>query len=411
MRSYQRAVAGISRSLAARQPVASRTATAMQLECSDARLASSVGLGSTPEAVLRSAVEVSREILSADSTFAAVADAEAVDRYPITIMSGIRDPRFGEINVQAGAGLGGQVLLRNRPLSIADYAHDPTISRDFVHVVSDIEGLSGMACVPIVGPEGVAALLYVASRIDDAPGDVAIGILARVAGYAALGLGHLAARRREIELELLRERQRLAVALHDSVAQMLFSIGVAAHYSSRQGDAASLLAAMADIEATAADARRELREILEQISQGEAGIGFEARLEGEVRLFERCHGCKVRVTRHGTPRALPEPVESLILDTLVEGLRNGRKHAHTDVALAHLGYGAGCMTLTLHAQLAAPAECCALDVWPASGAGAGIAILRQRARQLGGTLELESEPDGVKVLKLELPTLTGNGSP
>ena len=358
---------------------------------------------------MRSAVEVSREVLGADSTFAAVGDGGG--EYPITIMSGIRDPRFGAIKVHAGAGLGGQVLLRRGPLGIADYAHDPTISRDFVHVVSDIEGLSGMGCVPIVGPEGIEALLYVASRISEPPGDVAIDTLARVAGYAQLGLQHLAVREHDIELELLRERQRLATALHDSVAQLLFSIGVAAHYSRRQDDPAALLAAMADIEATAADARRELRETLEQLNRSEEGIGFETRLEGEVRLFERCHGCKVRITRHGAPRALPEPVESLILDTIVEGLRNGLKHDQARLTLAHLGYHAGSVTLTLHGQLPAPAASSALHTWPASGGGVGLSMLRQRATELGGALELECEPNGPKVLKLELPSHVHDGFP
>ena len=378
----------------------------MQLQCSDASFASSVGLGSTPEAILRSAVEVSREVLAADSTFAAVGDGAG--DYPITIMSGIRDARFGAINVHAGAGLGGQVLLRRKPLGVADYAHDPTISRDFVHVVSDIEGLSGHGCVPIAGPAGIEALLYAASRVNEAPGDSVIDTLTRVAGYAEVGLQHLAARRHDIELELLRDRQRLATSLHDSVAQMLFSIGVAAHYSRRQRDPEILLAAMADIETTAADARRELRSTLEQISRSEEGIGFEARLEGEARLFERCHGCTVRITRHGVPRALPEPVESLILDTMHEGLRNGVKHARAPLTFSHLGYHMGSVTLALHAQLPTPAGACALESWPDSGGGLGLSMLRQRAAQLGGELELECGSDGLKVLKLELPTLNGN---
>jgi signal transduction histidine kinase len=374
----------------------------MQLQNSDDSLARSVALQRTPDAVVRAAVDVSRAVLNADSTFAAV--NEGPDSYPITIMNGIRDTRFGGITVRAGAGLGGQVLLRGQPLSIADYAHDPAISSDFVHVVSHIEGLSGMACVPIVGPSGVEALLYVASRINESPGDIAIGVLERVATYAQLALHQLAAREHELELELLKERQRLANELHDSVAQMLFAIGVAAHYSRRLPGRSTLLAALEEIEATAAHARRELRETLQRLGRHGVGIGFEARLEGEIRLFERSSRCALRVTRGGEPRQLPEPVEDLILDTLIEGLRNLAKHTTACSALAHLGYGADRVTLALHAHIACP-PLEARDPWKGEGTGTGLALLEQRASQLRGTLAFESERGGHQLLRLELPTV------
>jgi signal transduction histidine kinase len=373
----------------------------MHLQSSDDALARSVALERNPDEVVSASVDVSRTILNADSTFAAITDGAG--GFPMSIMNGIRDPRFGAIHVKQGAGLGGQVLLRKEPLSIADYAHDPTISRDFAHVVSDIEGLSGMACVPIVGPAGVEALLYVASRMCEAPGDVAISVLERVAGYAELALENLAATQRETELELLHARQRLAIELHDSVAQTLFAIGVAAHYSRRQPDTGALLAALEEIETTAANARRELRDALKRLGRHGDGIGFEARLEGEVRLFERTSGCRLRVTRHGQARELPHPVEDLILDTLVEGLRNTVKHASAKFAVAHLGYGEAHVTLALHGQSTAPPR--ALDAWRGQGTGTGLALLEQRAAQLRGTLVLEAEPGGRRLLRLELPTL------
>ena len=375
----------------------------MQLGHTDDLRASAVGLQSTPAAIVRAAVYVSREILAADSTFAAVGDGSG--GYAMTIMSGIRDPKFGTIRVRPGAGLGGQVLLRGQSLSIADYAHDPTISRDFVYLVSEVEGIGGMACVPLVGPTGLEALLYVASRDRQAPGDDAISTLEHVAAYARLGLQHLAARERELELARLRERERLAVELHDSVAQMLFSIGVAAHYSRCQGDPETLMAAMHDIETTAASARRELRETLAHLSECEDSIGFEARIEGEVHLFQRSTGCTVKVTRHGDPRALPEPVERLILDTLLEGLRNAVKHAAAKLVVAHIGYELGRVKLTLQAQPGTPATTDGPRSWPGAGAGSGVDLLRRRARQLRGSLALETQSNRTGVLRLVLPTL------
>src|SRR5215472_3447189 len=188
-------------------------------------IARAVGPHQSAPEIMAASARVSREILRADTTF--VAAAGAAGGYPMSITDGIRDARFREIVVRPGAGLGGQVLLRGRPHEVADYLHDPTISRDFVHVVCELEGLRGMACVPVNGPDRVEALLYVGTRIAAPPPDRALAMLELVAAQAELALQQAAARRQEAELAVLRDRQRIATRLHDSVAQMLFTIGAA----------------------------------------------------------------------------------------------------------------------------------------------------------------------------------------
>ncbi len=369
----------------------------------------SIALQPTTSDVLSTAVEAARQVLGADAAFAAV--GEGPETYPMRFMSGIRDPRFAGIVVRSAAGLGGQVLLCRQPRWTGDYAHDPTISRDFVHVVSDVEGLDGMGCVPIIGPIGVEALLYVGSRRTDAPGDVALATLGRVASYAELAIENLGARRQELELQLLRERQRLACELHDSVAQMLFSIGVAAHYSRSKQDPAELLATMQEIETTAAAARRQLRETLEHLGRSDEGIGFEARLEGEIRLFERCSGCRVRTIHRGERRALPRPVETLLLDTVVEGLRNATKHDRATVVVVSLVYETGAVSLVLQSDGPAAIEPGPdTEPWLGAGSGSGLSLLHQRADQLGGALELLTQR-GMRVLRLGVPTLVVTGRP
>ena len=361
-------------------------------------IARTVGPRQTLPEILIASAEVSRRILRADSAFVAVAGAAGL--YPMSITDGIRDPRFRDIVVRPRAGLGGQVLVRGHPFSVADYAHDPTISRDFVHVVSEVEGLCGMACVPVQGPDGITALLYTATRVPGPPGDETLRTLELVAAHAELALHQEAVRRQEIELAMLRERQRLATRLHDSLAQMLFAIGVAAHYSRRQDDPGVLAAALEEIEITAADARGELRAALHSLSRPPEGLAFEARLAGEVRLFQRTSGCEVRITTGGDRRELPPPVEDLLIDAALEGLRNAVKYAGAKVAVLHLKYGPATATLVLQAEPAAG------QVAPPagrSGTGAGLALLRQRAIELRGSLELAGDRDEPKVLRLEIP--------
>jgi len=351
--------------------------------------------------IMAAAAEVSRQILGVDSTFVAVIGQTG--HYPMTITDGIRDPRFREIIVRPGAGLGGQVLLRGQPHRVADYGSDSTISRDFAHVVCDVEGLRGMACVPVCGPDRIEALLYCGGRTAEPPSDQVMRTLELVAAYAELSLHQVAVRNQEVELAKLRERQRLATELHDSVAQMLFTIGVAAHYSRQQDDPEALVAALEEIEVTAAQARSELRASLRRLSQPGEGLAFEARLAGEVRLFERAAGCVVRFSGRGERRDLAAPVEDLLIDAAVEGLRNAVKYERAQAAIAHLAYLSASVVLVVRAE-AGPVRLVPQGAAVGSGTGAGLTMLSQRAAQLGGSLELTSGLDGHRVLRLELPT-------
>jgi signal transduction histidine kinase len=363
-------------------------------------IARTLALQQTTSEILTASAQISRQILGTDSTFMAVADGTGA--YPMSITDGIRDPRFREITVRPATGLGGQVLLRGRPHRVADYVTDPTISRDFVYVVCDVEGLHGMACVPVNGPDRIEALLYTGTRTAGPPPDQALRTLELVAAHAELSLHQEAARKQETELAMLRDRQRIATQLHDSVAQMLFTIGVAAHYARQQGDPAALTAALEEIENTAAQARSELRSSLHQLSQPAEGLAFEARLAGEARLFERATGCRVKITGRGGRHDLPQPIEDLLIDTALEGLRNAVKYAQARAAILHLAYEPEAVTLVLKAgtqtlERKRPGR-------DHVGTGLGLSMLRQRATPLRGTLELTCDPAGHTTLRLELPT-------
>ncbi|HWD75622.1 MAG TPA: histidine kinase, partial [Solirubrobacteraceae bacterium] len=93
-------------------------------------------------------------------------------------------------------------------------------------------------------------------------------------GDDALGLFHAASRASERELATLRERQRIATALHDSVAQSLFAIGVTAQQSRQETDLATLQNQIETIETTAARAREELREALARLNAAPDGLAF-----------------------------------------------------------------------------------------------------------------------------------------
>lgn len=357
-----------------------------------------IALQRTPTAVVRAAVGLARDMLGSDVAFAAL--RSGATEFPIASANGVLDPRWSGIVVRPHTGLGGAVLARGRPMIVADYATDAHISRDFVEIVARGEGLRAVACVPVLGPAGVEALLYAGTHAEGVLGERALTVLDQLGAFASVGIEQIRARELELELARLRERERLAARLHDSVAQRLFAIGAVAQASRVQGDPAGLVDAIEEIETTAADARRELRETLLELHRDPADLAFDVQLDGELRLLERVLGCTVSVTRHGTCSRMPDHIARLLIDTAVEGTRNAVKHAHAGLVEVAMVCAEGGLSLGVEALAAGtPPE----PPHRSPTTGTGIRTLRTRAERLGGSLRLTASPTGRAVLRLDLP--------
>ena len=109
------------------------------------------------------------------------------------------------------------------------------------------------------------------------------------------------------------------------------------------------------------------------------------------------------VLGRGERRDIPQPVEDLLIDTALEGLRNAVKYTQAQIAIVHLAYEQDAIILVLQAgtQVVRPMDSGATQL---AGTGAGLWMMRQRVAQLRGTLELTRDQDGQTVLRVELPT-------
>ncbi|MHB1537860.1 MAG: sensor histidine kinase [Solirubrobacteraceae bacterium] len=216
------------------------------------------------------------------------------------------------------------------------------------------------------------------------------------------------------------ERLRIARELHDVLAHSISVInvqsGVALHLIDDKPEQART--ALAAINDASAEALREVRSVLGALrGTGErsprsptAGL---ARLDD---LLSRAASAGVEVSLEvtGRRRPLPAGMDLAAFRIVQESLTNVVRHARAATAAVTLDYG-GC-ELTVQVDDggdeggSAPASDGADAHEPGSGAGSGIAGMRERALALGGSLTAGPLPAGGFRVRASLPLPRERGS-
>ncbi|HVA73863.1 MAG TPA: histidine kinase [Acidimicrobiales bacterium] len=209
------------------------------------------------------------------------------------------------------------------------------------------------------------------------------------------------------------ERMRIARELHDVVAHTMSMIniqaGVAAHVlDDKPGQAAEALAAIKD---ASREGLRELRAILNVLRQADFGDGTAPapRLGQLPALVDATTQAGVATTLRldgDPPGGLPEGLELAAYRIVQESLTNVLRHAGPGAsASVTVSFQPGRLILEVDDDgqrvlvgpggagiAAAPVDMPAATA--GTGAGAGIAGMRERAGAFGGTLEAGPRPDG-----------------
>jgi signal transduction histidine kinase len=291
---------------------------------------------------------------------------------------------------------------------VHDYESAESITHDFVDIVRR-EGLRAVVCAPIPAADGITGLLSAGRRSASPFGDLETSALEDIANCAGVALQQMLASARRAHLERLQERERLAVELHDSVAQTLFAIGVEVNRSRDQRDQQVVQAALERIQELTTSASAELRDRLKHMSETPEAFAIETVIDAEARVCEDATGATVKMIRRGESRRLSELHEELICDTVREGLRNAAKHARAQLILIHLCYSQSEVRVAIQTEGPRLEDGAWSDQPPpatvriAELEGSGLALLWQASRRLGGSLELELGEAGESTLTLRLP--------
>jgi two-component system, NarL family, sensor histidine kinase UhpB len=207
-------------------------------------------------------------------------------------------------------------------------------------------------------------------------------------------------RRRSSQLVLRaqeEERRRVARDLHDEVNQALTAIllrleALGHDVPEAQRDE------VAELKRLAVQAMDELLNLARQLRPTALDDhGLVTAIEAQVRGFSDRTGIAARLETDGDPAALDEEKQTVIYRIAQEALANAGRHAgasHVDVALTAVGEGA---------RLRVADDGAGFDPRTARRGGLGLEGMAERARLVGGELDLRSTPGRGTEVTLEVP--------
>jgi signal transduction histidine kinase len=271
----------------------------------------------------------------------------------------------------------------------------------------------GWAARPLRGPDGpIGELCAMRPGVPFTRADKEL--LGALADMAAIAVRTARLHEAEEQWTIHAERDRIARELHDSLAQVLGVIHLQLRsLEGRAKDEAShaMAAELSSIAETADEAYRDVREAIlglrETVREDD---GLEGSLREYLRKYSRQTGIATHLECEGdTRRALSPRSEVQLLRVVQEALTNTRKHSAARRATVRIQAEHDATTVTIED------DGLGFDPTTLSSTmegGFGMASMRERVEQLGGTLAVETAPgQGTRIIvRLEPEDMRGTPS-
>jgi PAS domain S-box-containing protein len=198
------------------------------------------------------------------------------------------------------------------------------------------------------------------------------------------------------------ERRRIARGLHDSLGQYLIALKMNLDLLARGDDEQARLAAECSAMAeTCLTETRTVSHLLHPPLLDEAGFGSAARwfVDG----FAQRSGIKVTLSLPPSVLRLRQEAEIALFRALQEGLTN--VHRHSESSAVDIGFSIQGNDVRLEIQdngRGIPRKTLKRLMESAGETGVGIAGMRERLRDLSGSVEIESDSNGT-LLRVSIP--------
>lgn len=328
-----------------------------------------------------------RSVASADLAVVMLVDGD--DALAVQVVSGADGADVLGQRVPLSDSLAGSVVLSGDMFVIEDASSQLSGSPGF-ELPADWPKPGPLVILPLRSSAGVDGVLTVAWAQESAHVfyEVDLQLPAAFAEQAALALQVTRARENQARLAVFEDRDRIARDLHDLVIQRLFAIGLTLENTGRLLDnleaGERVNRAVEDIDATIKDIRRTIfslnvppdapavrKEIEHVLADAASRLGFAPtfRTSGPVETL------------------IPDNLRTPIVAVVSEAVSNAVRHAAPRTVVVNLSVGEGEVVVDVTDD--------GVGFDPADLAReSGVANMRHRAEQLGGSCALWSTPGG-----------------
>lgn len=350
------------------------------------------------EALLQTVVDTARQFISANLCGLLVLSETDPRQFSGIWVSGWDSPPR---HYPTGMGLFNLPLQTGQPLRVDHVpAHPQTVGVPDGH-----PPIGPFLGVPLAVSGRIIGTLFVANLIggtfftaDDEE------MLVALAAQTAVAIQNSRLYQQVEELAILRERERLAINLHDTVAQIFFSIGMELEQLQRAIPDGAGRERLAYIRSLVSDGSDRVREVIGSLySSGGTpdGANLHRELLSMADAFQKEHGLQIGLVVTGPVDQIPPSVEAVFARAAREGLANIRKHAQASMAVISLVVQGQEAILTIQDN----GRGLSSDVLAEAPhlRRFGLIAIRRQIERLGGGLAIENADEGGALLRLMAP--------
>lgn len=254
------------------------------------------------------------------------------------------------------------------------------------------ENLQWVVCIPLIAQGRTVGAINLGSRTWRSLAAEELSLLASIGNQIGIAVENANLYEQAQQLAVMKERNRLARDLHDSVTQALYGVTLYAEAAARQllsGETDLVADHLREIRSTAQESLREMRLLIFELRLPMLkSEGLAAALQARLEAVEARVGLETTFWLEGDGgRLCPESEEGLYR-IAQEALNNALRHAHASSVSVLLHHNSQVVILEI------VDDGIGFDPTTAREQGGfGLRGMEERAAKLGGTLLVQSKPE------------------